>query len=787
MRKFFKWVFIVLLFLIVSGVVTFFIWKNALTPQTEGELKLPGLKEHVEVTFDDFGIPYIHANNKEDLFLAHGYLHARERLFQMDMMRRVGSGRLAEVLGPDLAKTDIFFYSIGLVDYAKKSTQEAAAHHNEEWYKLTESYLEGVNLFIETGFTPVEYTLSGMQKMPFTMEDCFASAGYMAFGFALGQKTDPLAQALFEKHGSGVCEELGLYYDHSRPAIPNWTGETEKLSSGLEAVLGKLPVPQLVGSNAWAVSGAVTASGKPILCNDTHIAHGVPNVWYEAHLECPGFSFMGNFLAGIPFALLGHNSHLGWGVTMLEEDDMDFFVMQESDSLPNRYFHQGQWKSYETQEHQLKIKGRPDSVFTVTKSAIGFVVNDAFDMGTSGKLSMFWTYTSRKNQLLPTFHAMNESHNKADFELALSGIHGPGLNINYADAEGNIGWWACAALPKRKTDGKLFVPGTGEFDITEFYDFAENPRSINPPWNYIYSANNQICMDSIGEVEGYYAPANRASRVVQMLESGSDWNIEKMKTAQTDVRSPIDSAICAIFKEVVLSSQLTDSQKQVAGLLTWDGNHEVDAKSPLLYYKMLFHVMRLGVMDEMGEEWFGNWLGTHWFKNAYSKFLANPEAKTWDNQDTEEMETRDGLIFQAFEISEKSLREEFGDDLDTWNWGKAHHIEMKHPFGLAWPVKQWLNLGPVPIQGGYETVNQTGFRLSAKSDYPVSYGPQIRLIIDFANPENSVNILPCGQSGNVFSPNYHDQFDMYVKGAYRERNFQSIDKEEVEKKLLLVP
>jgi len=789
MKKFFKWVGIILLVLLLGAGVAFWLWSRALSPQLNGELTLPGLKAPVEVTFDDYGMPHIKAENKEDLFMAHGYLHARERLFQMDMMRRVGSGRLAEVLGPDLAKTDVFFHSIGLVEYARQSTERAHASKDQEWYKLTEMYLRGVNHFVETGFTPVEYTLGGMEKMPFTLEDCFASAGYMAFGFALGQKTDPLAQSLYEKHGPGILEELGLYFNHENPVIPCWEGDFDQINNKLAQVLDPLPVPQLVGSNAWAVSGAHTQSGKPILANDTHIAHGVPNVWYEASLECPGFSFTGCYLAGIPFALLGHNDALGWGVTMLEEDDMDFYVMQESDSLPGQYFHNNQWKPYLEAVQTIKIKGRSDSTFTTTRSDIGYVVNRAFDLGDSKHLSLYWTYTSHENRLLDAFCDMNHAQTMTEFESAISLIHGPGLNMNYADAEGNIGWWACAALPKRLTDGKLFVPGTGEFDISEYYDFADNPKSFNPPWGYIYSANNQVSMEVHGDVEGYYAPANRATRVVQMLEQGGDWTIDKMKTAQTDVKSPVDSAVCAVFRQVVEARQadLSADQKPIAELLTWDGNHPVDGQSSLLYYKMLYHVLHAAVADEAGDEWFENWLGTHWVKNAYSKIMANPQAKVWDNVTTDRHESRDEIIFEAFKTSAASLVNEFGSDAAAWQWGKAHHIEMKHPFGLAAPVKQWLNLGPVPIQGGYETVNQTGFRLSPHSEYPVTYGPQIRRIVDFSDPNSFANILPCGQSGNIFSLHYHDQFEKYVIGEYRTISFVIAEKQRNTKALTFLP
>jgi penicillin G amidase len=782
-KKFLKWLAIVLGTITVVCVTIFFIWKWSVSADYSGGLSLPGLKDEVKVRFDDFGIPYIYAANPEDLYFVHGYLHARERLFQMDMMRRVGSGRLAEVLGPDLISTDAFFHKIGLVDYAKRESAKAKQSADSEWYRLTERYLAGVNYFVETGFTPVEYRLAGMEKMPFSIEDCYAAAGYMAFGFALGQKTDPLAQELFELRGHEILEELGLYYDHSRPAIPAWNGDFAGLRSEWERALAAVPVPPLIGSNAWAVSGQHTDSGGAILCNDTHIAHGVPNVWYEAYLECPGFSFMGNYLAGIPFALLGHNPQLGWGVTMLEEDDMDFYVMLANDSLPGHYFHQNQWKKYAERTEVIRVKGRPDTSIVVRTSDIGPVVNEAFEIGKGRTLSMYWTYLSKENELMETFFRMNNAANLAEFEAALKGIHGPGLNINYADADGNIGWWACAALAVRKHDRKLFVPGTGEFDITGHYPFSQNPRSVNPPWGYIYSANNQICMSDSIPVEGYYAPPNRAQRVRDLLDAGGTFNPGRMKAMQTDVNSPIDSAVCAIFKEVVGNANRNESENKAFELLTWDGNHELEAKSPLLYYKMLYHTMRLALEDEVDKEWFESFLGTHWFKNAYSALVFNPTASVWDDRNTEARETRDEMIVKAFRISVASLEKEFGGFPLKAEWRDAHTIEMKHPFGIGWPVKSWLNIGPKAMPGGYETVNQTGFRLSPNSKYPVTYGPQIRLIVDFSNPQLSWNILPCGQSGNVFSRYYDDQFEMYVRGEYRER--QTVDNSENRNSVLI--
>ena len=330
-------VFGALLFVIVLGILGFIVWQ---TPSYKGELQLSGLEKEVEVYFDNYGVPHIYAQTETDAYRALGYIHAKERLFQLEMMRRVGSGTLAEFLGPDLLEIDQFFHTLGIPKHAKESTEAFLAQGDTQWKRAADAYVAGVNEFIEKGQLPVEYLLLGEKPRVYTLKDMHSILGYMSFTFAMGLKTDPLVTKMARELGPDYLASLSVQTLPEHHVIPNHYPDSLKtenllVTSELTALLEKLPVPLLEGSNAWVISGSRTKSGQVLFNNDTHIGFSSPSVWFEAHLEYPGFSFYGNHLAGIPFGLVGHSRHHSVGLTMFENDDQDFFEEKLNPSNPN--------------------------------------------------------------------------------------------------------------------------------------------------------------------------------------------------------------------------------------------------------------------------------------------------------------------------------------------------------------------------------------------------------------------------------------------------------------------
>ena len=333
--KIIKRIFIGLFVLVlVLGAGAYF-YLQSLKPDYNAELKLPDLKAPVEVTFDTYGIPHIYAQNEEDLFYAFGYIHAQDRLFQMEVLRRLADGRLAELFGEKAVPSDKFFRMLSFRQHAKMTIDSVYKDPNAPFVKAAKAYLKGINQYIHQGKTPIEFTLAGIPKTEFTLEDMEIIVGYMGYTFVGAFKSEPVATLINEKLGADYFKDVMSAWPDSAYQI-----SVDKLASNKQikaaenlAIMAnqltkmneELPFPPFHGSNGWVISGKKTKSGKPILSNDTHIAFSQPSVWYEAHLECPTYKIYGNFLAGTPVPALGHSDFGGWGLTMFENDDADFF------------------------------------------------------------------------------------------------------------------------------------------------------------------------------------------------------------------------------------------------------------------------------------------------------------------------------------------------------------------------------------------------------------------------------------------------------------------------------
>ncbi|HPH83352.1 MAG TPA: penicillin acylase family protein, partial [Flavobacteriales bacterium] len=319
---------LLLLVLLAAGLG---IWLYSLKPDYSGDLNLKGIKEEVQVFYDDFGVPHIYAKNEEDAYCALGYVVAQDRLFQIEMIRRLASGRLSEVLGNSLVRTDRFFRTLGINRHAKWSAEEFQKRAPEAVKKSTQAYINGINQYIENGSTPIEFRILGIEKEAYTLQDVFLITGYMAFGFAEGFRIDPMVEGMYRKAGEVFMKDLELGWPKESltiPVHPRVMANAEQLSQNIDHILETYPVSPWIGSNSWVLAPKKTKNGKTLLCNDTHMGYAQPSIWYEAHLEYPGFHFYGNHLSGFPFALTGHSDFCGNGLTMFENDDVDFYIEQ---------------------------------------------------------------------------------------------------------------------------------------------------------------------------------------------------------------------------------------------------------------------------------------------------------------------------------------------------------------------------------------------------------------------------------------------------------------------------
>ncbi len=749
---------------------------QSLKPDYDGVKSLAGLAAQVDVYYDPYGVPHIYGNTEEDAFRALGYVHAQDRLWQMELLRRVARGGLSEVFGKELLPTDRFFLALGIAEASRDAV--SALDRQRPEVVLSQAYLDGINEFIASGPTPVEFYLTGIRKTPFELEDIHNAIGYMAFSFAMAHKTDPLLTHIRDSLGTAYLEDLEIGYDSLVTRIRNYEPAVKdsvapQLLGAVTAALAPLPIPQFIGSNSWVIAPPKTRNGKVILANDPHIGFAQPSVWYEAHLSTPNYEKYGYHLAGIPFPLLGHNRKAAYGLTMFENDDLDFYYEQPHPSDSNRYAVPGGYADYDRVTHSIRVKDQKEVSFSYKRTRHGPVMNAiAKQLGPGRPVSMSWIYTRLENKLLETLYGLSHADDLQGFQSALPGLHAPGLNVMYGDAEGNVAWWASAKLYTMpdSVNTKLILDGSsGREEVQEYLGFHENPKAINPPWNYVYSANNQPEPVGGKAYPGYYLPENRARRIVDILESKDDWDRKSVSAMILDDRSPVNPEIAIDLAKSLDVGKLTNKQiKLLDNLSRWKGNYPLKTSEPTFFHRWVYFFLKHTFGDKLGEIHFKEFLATHFHKRAIAPMAAREHSVWWDRKHTPDIvEGKQEIVQLAFQQAYESLEEQLGKDTGLWTWERVHQLEHEHPIGRVRLLRSFFNVGPFPVRGSREVINNMGFTYGEHGDNKVTHGPSTRRIVDFSDIENSLSILPTGQSGNPFSVHYKDQAGMYVDGKFR--------------------
>lgn len=792
--KIIKRILIGLLGLILVATLGLYFYLTSTKPVYSGELTLSGLNEPVEVYYDEYGIPHIYAQNETDAYFALGYVHAQDRLFQMEMIRRAASGRLSAVLGKDLLKVDKLFRTLGIHDFARAHAQKFLNADTSAFQKAALAYQHGINEFVRTGKTPLEFSIIGIPKTEFKPEDIYLAVGFMSFGFAEGLRVDPVLEKIRTELGAEYLKDLAVQTPVNAVLIKNFDGKgniptTDSLISFLSTALEKIPVPLWQGSNGWAVAGSRTASGQPILANDTHIGFSQPAVWYEAHLEYPGYRFYGHHIAGIPFGLLGQNHFAGWGLTMFENDDTDFFYEETNEEGQVKY--KGEWVDLTWRKEIIKVKDDVDFELTIPATPHGNMISGILDHTEELKpASLWWLLNHETNYALQAAYQLNHSKNFTDVEKAASLFSSPGLNLMYADAHGNIAWWAVAKLPVRPEHvvSKFFLDGSSGLDEYQgFYDFSKNPHAVNPPWGYVYTANNQP--DTVEGVlyPGYYYPRSRAGRIEELLQEEKKWTREDMKVINLDVTSHMHADIAHQLASILNEINKPEFKEVTSQLETWQGQHETDLTAPAIYYNLLSQTMRLAMADEISHPAFESLAATSLLKNSYEQFIGNERSPWWDDKKTEAKETRAQIVEKAATTTIQLLISICGTNPEDWKWGKVHTLTHKHAFDAVKPLRSIFNVGPFEVPGGSEVINNLHFSLDTTGYFHVDGGPALRKITDFADLENGETVSPSGQSGNVMSAHYNDQAEMFATGKSRKMLMNREAIQSGGRKLVLTP
>ena len=777
--KIIKIVFLVCVLVFVAA----WLYSRTLYPTYEGELSLENLSENVTVHFDENGVPHINAETQKDAYTALGYVHAQDRLWQMELIRRIAPGRLSEIFGDKLVETDVFFAGLGLVEDANESI--AKIDINSEAYKLTMAYLDGVNQFVEEGATPIEYNLIGLEKTKFTVNDVYNVFGYMSFSFAIAQKTDPLLQEIKEKLGDNYLAELEIPVYSNTALLKSEKNPIVKASfaKAMTAMYEQLPISPFIGSNSWVIAADKTKNGKVIFANDPHIGFSQPSVWYQSHIKTPDYEMYGYSLALTPFPLLGHNRDYAYGLTMFENDDVDFYIEKNNPENLNEYETPTGFSTYKTVQKTIKIKDAPDTTFTVKISRHGPIMNNLLkQIDDQRPIAMQWIYKKTDNQIIDVGYQISHAKSLHDFKEGAKLLHAPGLNMMYGDAKDNIAWIASGKLYKYRDsiNTKLYLDGaSGKDEILSYIDFEDNPQSINPASNYVYSSNNQP--DTIAGIlyPGYYLPEDRGQRIEQLLEVKNDWTQEDVQQMIFDVTSPVVPQVIANLVASLKTENFTkNEQEALQNLKDWNGEYKKEDTAPTIYNRFLYEFLEGTFKDELGES-FPMFMQTPLMKKMIAVQAKKTVSVWFDDVTTEPKETKSDIVQRSFINAISFLENQLGDTVSLWSWSKVISVEHGHALAAGGEtLRKIFNVGPFSMDGGNEVINNQLFTLNETGIYKVKAGPSTRRVIDFSNIENSVSILPTGQSGNVFSKHYKDQAQKYVNGEFVKT---MLNKDEIER------
>ena len=764
---------IVVLAVVVGGYV------YSKQPTRQGMVELQHLQGSVTVRYDERGIPHIRADNETDLYRALGYVHAQDRLFQMEVLRRLARGELAEVLGPKLLDTDKLMRTLRIRERA--DTYLANLDQQSPAFVAMQAYLDGINQYQDSHPNPVEFDVLGIRKRPFTALDTISIAGYMAYSFAAAFRTEPLLTYVRDQLGADYLNVFDLDWQ-PRGVLANNANSGPALASGdwqdlnalarvSEQALADNGLPQFEGSNAWAVSGSRTKSGKPLLAGDPHIRFSVPSVWYEAHLSAPGFELYGHYQALMPFASLGMNRDFGWSITMFQNDDLDLIAEKVNPDNANQVWYRGQWVDLVTHEQQIAVKGQAPVTLVLRQSPHGPIVNDALGSN-AGKtpIAMWWGFLESQNPILEGFYQLNRADTLAKARSAAAKVHAPGLNIVWANARGDIGWWAAAQLPKRAAGVKpwfILDGSSSDADKDGFYPFSANPQEENPARGYIVSANFQPVSPTGIEIPGYYNLADRGQQLNRQLGDKSvKWDLEasqKLQLGTTTAYGPrLLAPLLPVLREVVSDPA---ELKLVEQLSQWQGDYPLESTSATLFNQFLFNLADTAMRDELGNDFFETLLSTRVIDAALPRLAANADSPWWDNRNTPGKETRADTVKAAWQASLSHLKLTLGADFAQWQWGKAHTLTHGHPLGQQKPLDRIFNVGPFAAPGTHEVPNNLSAKIGP-APWPVTYGPSTRRLIDFADPTHSLTVNPVGQSGVAFDRHFDDQAEAYVEGLY---------------------
>lgn len=757
-----KKTFIVLALLATFAILVVFGFLRSSLPPVDGKLNLKNLSQSVRIVRDDHGIPHIYAANRLDSFRALGFVMASERLFQMELSRRMTQGQLSEIFGEAALSSDKLYRSLAL----RRASERMIAFEKQNslfdqalWQEL-EAFCDGINQYIQSRPLPYEFTLLRFKPRPFEPLDAYILTGHMAYSFGIALKADPLMTELAKTLPGNLFQELR----NDRLTQPlKIAGGTFVDLSPLQLLAEGAFYPFFEGSNAWLVAPHRSESGKSLFANDPHIGYSSPSVWFEAHIKSPEFELYGHHLSLIPYGILGHSRHHAWGFTMSMGDDMDLY-RETLDRGKKTVLFRNKWQPYQEWQEVIKVKGHADVVLTLIETPHGPLMDEVLS---EKGLALKWAYHRSENNPMKSLRGMGAATDIKSFEEALKFATAPGLNVMYADAD-NIAWWMVGDLAiKANPHSDLILDGaSGKDEYQGVVPWSEKPHAVNPKSGIIVTANSRP-VGLTPTMRGDWQSQDRYQTISHKLSKKDKWSAEEMKALQVENSNSKTSVLLdKLLRSLKLSVKEQNQFSYALEVLkSWDHHSEIDSQAAAIYHTWNQQNIRI-ILEDLPPEAREAYLRTHYSWDFYERVLLNDRSSWWGNRDLAD------VISEGFRKALASL----GSPLPSW--GEIHTIEFTHPLGRAKPLNRIFNLGPYPMPGALHEINNNKGRYFG-GDFKVVAGPSTRRVIDFSDPETSWGINPIGISGHLLSRFHHDQVQLFIRGIHRKQWMKDQDIERV--------
>lgn len=796
----------VIAIIIFISILSYIILNRSL-PDYDAELYLDGLSGEIAVYRDSSAIPMIIAETDEDAIFALGFIHAQERLFQMDIARRAGEGRLSEIFGSKTIPIDKLFRTVGIYSNVKENYSKL----NPLTKKMLDAYTNGVNSYIDSykGKYQIEFDLLGYDPYKWKPEHSLVIAKLMAWELNVSWWTDIAFANLIQKLGEAKAKAMLPDFPENAPRIiPSYLYNSYKISNNLIEVdryyrkfIGYNGTH--IGSNNWVVNGKKSNSGKPIIANDPHLGFAAPGKWYFVIIRSKNLNVEGFTVPGLPSVVIGKNQNIAWAMTNVMADDADFYS-EKIDTTGKYYIVNDKKLPLIIKHEKFAVKDSADCKFKIRKTHRGPIISDVHlynifypdNEKVKSNLSMRWTGNEFSDEIYAGF-AINYSKNWNEFNEALKHFTVPGQNFIYADIKGNIGYVCAAKLPIRlNVSPTLIYDGTTDiYDWKGFVPFDEMPKMFNPPQNFIATANNKTVNNFKYHISNLWEPSSRIERIYELLNSKQLHTVEDFKNYQMDFISPYARSITPIILNAFKNVKINDKNLKTAIELfeNWDFELKAESQVPTIYVFFLHHFIKNIFEDDLSENLLKEYV---YIANVpYRKILEliqNDSAKLFDNIRTPQTEERDDIIRKSLADALSDIETQFGKDAADWQWGIVHTVTFKHIFsGKSNLLDKLIDIGPYGIGGDGTTIFNTEYSFSnlfgndnKEKKYSNILGPSMRYIFDFNEPDKIDIILPTGQAGHFINDNYKNMTDKWLKGEYLTISLN--DKEFIKKSLNLM-